>query len=55
MKLFIFLILSLFVASVYSTQYIPLSKTEYGLTIGDPNGVLHIQAFYDLACTYYPI
>lgn len=34
-----------------ATQYTPLSKVEYGLSIGDPAGSLHIQAFYDLLCT----
>jgi hypothetical protein len=36
---------------VLAEQYTPLSKVEYGLTIGDPNGDLHIQAVYDLLCT----
>jgi hypothetical protein len=31
-------------------QYVPLSKTEYGLSVGDPQGRLHVQAFYDLLC-----
>jgi hypothetical protein len=35
---------------VLAVQYTPISKVEYGLTIGDPNGDLHIQAVYDLLC-----
>ena len=53
MKISIFLILSLSICTVYSTQYIPISKTEYGLSIGDQTGILHIQGFYDLACKYF--
>ena len=31
-------------------QLIPIPKTPYGFSIGDPYGTLHIQAFVDFLC-----
>jgi hypothetical protein len=44
----IFILISI----VFSTQYIPIPRSDYGLTVGDPAGKLHIQAFYDLLCNW---
>lgn len=43
------LLLSL-IAFALADQFVPISKVPYGFTIGDPEGELHIQAFYDLQC-----
>ena len=39
-------------AFVSCEQLIPIPKTPYGFSIGDPYGTLHIQAFYDLQCLF---
>lgn len=31
-------------------QFVPIPKVPYGFTIGDPEGTLHIEAFYDFLC-----
>ncbi len=33
-------------------QLIPIQKNGYGFTIGDPNGKLQIEAFFDFQCTF---
>ena len=43
-------VLVLLVSFVLGSQYVSIPKTPYGLTVGDPEGRLHIQAFYDLLC-----
>lgn len=53
MRVHDFLMLFAIITVIHSTQYVPISKTPYGLSIGDPEGVLHIQAFYDLACRHW--
>ena len=44
------LIVVTLVALTAADQFVPISKVPYGFTIGDPEGTLHIQAFYDLLC-----
>lgn len=34
-------------------QLIPIPKTPYGFSIGDPNGSLHIEAVLDFQCMLY--
>jgi hypothetical protein len=32
-------------------QLVPIQKNGYGFTVGDPNGKLQIEAFFDFQCT----
>ena len=43
-------ILLCLVALTMADQFVPISKVPYGFTIGDPQGTLHIEAFYDIQC-----
>lgn len=45
------LILSLLLAFSNCAQDVPIQAKEYGFTVGDPYGTLHIQFFLDFQCT----
>lgn len=34
-----------------SSQDVPLHKSYYGFSVGDPYGTLHIEFFLDFQCT----
>ena len=36
-------------------QLIPIQKGGYGFTVGDPNGKLQIEAFFDFQCIHHLI
>ena len=40
-------------ALVACDQLIPIPKTPYGFSIGDPNGLLHIEAALDFQCMLF--
>lgn len=48
MKIVVVLVVLLGLAM--ADQFVPISKVPYGFTIGDPEGTLHIEAFYDFLC-----
>lgn len=48
-------LLMVVLAFVSCDQLIPIPKTPYGFSIGDPYGTLHIQAFFDFQCYIWHI
>ncbi len=47
------IVLLLLVALVTCDQLVPIQKNGYGFTIGDQNGKLQIEAFFDFQCTHH--
>lgn len=45
------LVLTLLILGTHSSQDIEIPMREYGFTIGDPNGSLHLQFVLDFQCT----
>lgn len=43
-------VLALMTAVAVCDQLVPIQKTSYGFAIGDLNGKLQIDAFYDFQC-----
>lgn len=43
-------VLALIVALAVCDQLVPIQKTSYGFAIGDLNGKLQIDAFFDFQC-----
>jgi hypothetical protein len=44
------LILALLSILIACDQLVPIQKNGYGFTVGDPNGKLQIEAFFDFQC-----
>lgn len=47
------LALSLLLIIANCSQDVPIQAKEYGFTVGDPYGTLHIQFFLDFLCMQY--
>jgi hypothetical protein len=48
-------VLFLLLALGLADQFVPIPKTPYGFSMGDPQGELHIEAFLDFQCTLPPM
>ncbi len=49
-KLYLTVVLLLLFVISNADQEVPLRKGEYGFTVGDQQGNLHIDFFFDLLC-----